>query len=84
MSRQIVLEQHFDGRFEDRDYAIGVFSRHIETVQSTVPADRLSTFQASEGWPPLCEFLGVPVPTESFPRVNTTEQFRSRTGLGLD
>lgn len=24
----------------------------------------------SEGWEPLCEFLGVPVPNEPFPRAN--------------
>jgi len=84
MARQLVLENQFDGRFEDREYAIGVYNRHIETVQNTIPTDRLLTFEASDGWPPLCDFLKVPIPEEPFPRVNTTEQFRSRMGLASD
>ncbi len=27
----------------------------------------------SEGWEPLCQFLGVPVPDEPFPRANDGE-----------
>lgn len=36
---------------------------------------------AGDGWAPLCEALGVAVPDEDFPHVNTTEQFRERAGL---
>jgi hypothetical protein len=43
-----------------------------------VPAERLLVFEASQGWAPLCEFLGQPVPTTEFPRVNTTEEFQAR------
>lgn len=77
MARQIVLNQHFKGRFEDRDYAIDVFNQHIETVKNTVSKDRLLIFKASDGWQPLCTFLEVSVPEDPFPYVNTTEQFRS-------
>ncbi|MBV1916193.1 MAG: hypothetical protein KUG72_12455, partial [Pseudomonadales bacterium] len=66
----------FDNRFEDKDYAISVYEKHIETVQNTIPADRLLTFNVAEGWAPLCEFLNVPVPDSDFPRVNSTEEFQ--------
>ena len=42
------------------------------------PKDRLLVWRASDGWGPLCERLGVPVPPEPFPRVNTREEFMAR------
>ena len=78
MARKIVLENTFGGRFEDRAYAITVFQRHNEAVRREVPAARLLVYEVGAGWEPLCRFLGVPVPSEPFPRVNSTEEFRSR------
>lgn len=37
-------------------------------------------FNVKEGWGPLCEFLGVPVPDVPFPRINDTEQWRAHVG----
>ena len=37
-----------------------------------VPKDRLLVHQAKEGYGPICEFLGLPVPDEPYPRVNDT------------
>jgi hypothetical protein len=31
-----------------------------------------------DGWDPLCKFLGVPVPSQPYPKVNTTEDFLER------
>ena len=31
-----------------------------------------------QGWPPLCRFLGVPVPSTPMPKSNTREEFRRR------
>lgn len=77
--------QVFSGRFTDRQYAIGVFQRHNAEVIDHVPADRLLVYQVSEGWPPLCGFLGMPSPDKPFPRINTTQSFRefNRVQLGL-
>lgn len=41
-----------------------------------MPADRLLIFKASEGWEPLCRFLGVPVPNTPFPNVNDRAQIK--------
>ena len=78
MGRRIVLENTFDGRFEDEKYAMAVFERHNEEVQAAVPADRLLVYAIGSGWKPLCDFLDVPVPDEEFPHVNTSESFRDR------
>jgi len=44
-------------------------------VRATIPRERLLVFDVSEGWEPLCAFLGVPVPSTAFPRVNSTQEF---------
>lgn len=75
---EIIWDGVFDGRLEDRGYAIEIYNAHIEEVSASVAAERLLVFEASQGWEPLCEFLGRPVPAEPFPRVNTSEEFRER------
>ena len=60
----------FDNRFEDKEYAIGVYNRHIEEVKAYVPAERLLVYNVKEGWGPLCRFLSVDVPDIPFPHLN--------------
>jgi hypothetical protein len=73
----------YRGDIHDRAHMTQVFRRHTEEVVATVPKDRLLVYDVSQGWGPLCEFLGVPVPDTPYPRENTTEQFQSRMALGL-
>lgn len=65
-----VWDNIFDGRFKDKEYAIQVFEEHIAEVKRLVPAEKLLVYEVKEGWGPLCEFLGVPVPEKAFPHVN--------------
>lgn len=78
MARKIVIEDTFDGRFEDRDYAMQVFERHNDAVRAEVPAERLLVYELGSGWEPLCKFLDVPVPEEEYPHVNTSAEFQDR------
>ncbi len=66
----------FDGRLHDRDHVIAVYERHNAEVRLTIAAERLLIYDVTEGWGPLCRFLGVPTPREPFPRANTTGDFR--------
>ena len=77
MAQRIIMELTFDHRFEDREYAIGIFEKHVAEVQRVIPPDRLLTFEVAEGWGPLCEFLCVSSPDEPFPHTNTRREFRS-------
>jgi hypothetical protein len=54
------------------------YERHNETVKAAVPPERLLVWNVSEGWEPLCEFLGVPVPGEALPHANDRETFLGR------
>jgi hypothetical protein len=49
-----------------------------EEAQRNVPSDRLLVWQASDGWEPLCEFLGAEVPDAPFPRLNDASMFADR------
>lgn len=42
----------------------------VEFVRNTVPKDRLLEFDVKQGWGPLCDFLGKPVPSVPFPHIN--------------
>ena len=78
LANEIVWDGTFDGRFEDRRYAIEVFERHNAEVRRRVPPDRLLVYEVKEGWSPLCEFLGVEEPDAPFPHVNDTAEMRRR------
>ena len=55
----------------DRASMLADFKRHNEAVIAAVPKDRLLVYDISEGWAPLCRFLGVPVPDGPVPHVNS-------------
>lgn len=66
----------FQGRIDDREFMVQFYQDYVEEVKAFVPADNLLIFSVTEGWEPLCEFLGVDVPEEPFPRVNTRGGFK--------
>ncbi|MFL6053343.1 MAG: sulfotransferase family protein [Actinoallomurus sp.] len=75
---RIVWDGDFGGRFEDPEYAMAVFTEHNDAVRREVPAGRLLEYEVRQGWGPLCDFLGVPVPEEPFPRTNDRQEFAER------
>jgi hypothetical protein len=74
-NRRLIWDGFFGGRFADREYALRAYAEHNAAVRREVPPDRLLIFKVTEGWEPLCHFLGVPVPDEPFPRLNDQEAF---------
>jgi hypothetical protein len=76
MCHKLIWQRAHRGTMNDRAKAIADYHQHIADVQAAVPPDRLLTFTVSEGWKPLCDFIGVPVPEAPFPRVNDRAQFK--------
>lgn len=72
----------YGGDIHDRAFMTDLFRRHSEAVVAGVPKDRLLVFEVAQGWAPLCEFLGVPIPETSYPRENTTQEFQDRVASG--
>jgi len=73
---QKAVFRDFGNRLDDREFMKGAFERHNAAVRSAVPPERLLVYEVGEGWTRLCEFLGVPVPAASFPRVNSREEMQ--------
>ena len=84
MIDKLIWDGVFEGRFEDEEFAKEIFRKHIEEVKSVVPADRLLVYEITEGWGPLCRFLGVEEPNEPFPKTNESRQMKKMVnGLRL-
>jgi len=73
----VISEKTFHNDFSEEGM-IAAYERHNAEVMRTIPRDRLLVFEAKDGWWPLCDFLGVPVPIKSYPRNNTSEEFQAR------
>ena len=84
-SQQRMVLDMFSRRFtpdwRDEAAAKDAYVRHNEAVRAEIPAARLVEWRPGDGWEPVCTALGVPVPDEEFPHVNTTEDFRTMAGL---
>ena len=77
MIRATIWQGQFQGRFDDPEAAKAIFLKHVEDVKTTVPPHRLLVYHVREGWGPLCEFLGVPVPgNKPFPHVNERAEMK--------
>jgi sulfotransferase family protein len=75
----LIWDGLFAGKFADQTYAIQIFNTHIKEVKRNVPAEKLLVFNVKEGWQPLCNFLGVPVPEGvEFPHVNDHETVKAQ------
>ncbi|EJU05228.1 TPR repeat-containing protein-like protein [Dacryopinax primogenitus] len=49
------------------------YEKHNARMIALVAKERMLVYNVKEGWAPLCEFLGVPVPEGPFPRTNETK-----------
>jgi hypothetical protein len=64
----------FGDRLSDRAFMTDWFERRNQEVIDTLPSERLLVYSPKQGWGPLCDFLGVPVPDVPFPRVNSRDE----------
>jgi hypothetical protein len=76
-----LFRDRFSDRFDDPTAMMDAFVRHNDAVRAEVPADRLLEWSLGDGWEPICERLGLPVPAEPFPVTNTTDEFREMIGI---
>lgn len=70
--------QHFFGR-DFPQSGKRVFIEHNNNVRSLVPPVRFLEHRATDGWEPLCDFLGKAVPQDkAYPNTNDVKSFLSR------
>jgi hypothetical protein len=62
-------------------YGKQVFHEHYAEIRQLVPAENLLEYNVSEGWEPICKFLGHVIPVQDFPEGNSISEFRRRCQL---
>lgn len=60
-------------RPEIEEKARRTYEEYFKEIRRLVPEERRLEYKMGDGWEPLCEFLGVPVPDVPFPRANEQE-----------
>ncbi len=75
MVKRTFFEMQFQKKFADKDHSRTLFDAHHAEVISHVPEDRLLIYEPGQGWEPLCNFLELPTPKESYPHLNKKENF---------
>ena len=76
-----LIEQRFTPDWQERAGAIAAYEAHNAQVRAEAPPGRLVEWQPGDGWAPLCAALGLAEPSEPFPHLNSTSDFRAMTGL---
>src|SRR5919112_1393841 len=75
-AKHAITEEHFQGKFLDKEFTKKIFDKHHEEVKAYVPSDKLLVFDVAEGWEPLCKFLGKRKPVDPLPHTNKKEDFK--------
>lgn len=80
VSRKLIWQRSLQGTMSDKARAIARYNAHIEEVKAAVPPDKLLIFKVTDGWAPLCAFLGVAQPKEDFPNLNDRASIKQTIG----
>ena len=64
-----------------RENARSTYLAHNDRIKRITPKDRLLVYRLDQGWEPLCQHLGKPIPDVPFPRVNETLAMQEKINL---
>jgi len=78
MATTVILGGTFDSRVDDKEHVLSVYRAHNAAVKAELPPARLLVFEGTGSWTPLCNFLGLPIPDEPYPNINSTAEFQAR------
>lgn len=67
-----MLTRMLGPRWLEEDAAVRGYELHNERVRARVSAERLVEWSPEDGWVLLCKALDLPIPSEEFPRANST------------
>ena len=79
-----LLTKRFTTNWLEEAEAKHAYEAHNDAVRAEVAPERLVEWHPGDGWEPICTALGVAVPDEPFPHVNTTADFRRELGFDLE
>jgi Sulfotransferase domain len=76
-----MLSKTFTANWADEAEAKAAYEQHNADVRAAIDPARLVDWHPGDGWEPICAALSLPVPSEPFPHVNSTSDFRAMAGL---
>ena len=84
LQKRILEDNYFEGRFGDQDFAVQRYVEWNEAIKDIYSENELLVYQVTEGWEPVCNFLGVPVPEgKPYPHLNDPNTFHKRSTSGF-
>ncbi|MEO4040305.1 sulfotransferase family protein [Hoeflea sp. CAU 1731] len=63
----------------NRDGILAAYRANTAAARALESKGQVLVFRSSDGWEPLCDFLGVEVPYEPYPRTNARAEFFAAT-----
>ena len=81
-----MIDQMWASRFTtniaDEAAAKEAYDSFNNKVRQCVPPNRLLEWQPGDGWEPICAALGMEIPADPFPHVNSSADFMKERGTG--
>lgn len=69
--REVFMERDSMIPIKDEKRSLAWFRCTKKKIESHIPASQLLITSVGSGWQPICDFLNVSIPNESFPRTNS-------------
>lgn len=83
MIDDVIVVKALGGR-TDRDGILAAYRANAEAARALQAEGRALIFRSSDGWAPLCDFLGVEVPDEPYPKTNPRAEFFAAVKSGSE
>lgn len=81
MMNKVIIGKALGGR-TDRDGILAAYRANVIAARELAAEGRALVFSSRDGWEPLCDFLGVEVPAEPYPKTNPRDEFFAAAGSG--
>lgn len=83
MIDDVIVGKALGGR-TDRDGVLAAYRANAESARALMAEGRALVFRSGDGWEPLCDFLGVEVPDEPYPKTNPRAEFFAAVKSGAE
>ena len=83
MIDKVIISKALGGR-TDREGIIAACRANAEVSRKLEAEGRAMVFRSRNGWKPLCDFLGVAVPDEPYPKTNPCAEFFAAVKSGVE
>jgi hypothetical protein len=83
MIDKVIVGKALGGR-TDREGILAAYRANAKAAQALEAEGRALLFRSRDGWAPLCDFLGVEVPDEPYPKTNPRAEFFAAVKSGAE